>query len=339
MRITHIVWPLVWLVSVTASYYLGSQWAVTELLLTEDAPSISSPEKTTAPTESAKEEAASEESTYINRQEKIAREILTLTPEEFPAALKRYQAMDKNHSAVGMLAVSWAKHDSQAAFEAGLAEENKRYLNIFMGGVFAVWARSEPLEAFEAYQQYLANERVFVASGHVYFGLASVDPDRALAELETYEHNYDNQQTNRMMGIAAALAENDNLLASIQPLDRAENQSTASIIRSDIVRAWLNVDFVGTANLVSDYNASRGDKPFLPTKPIIWLGLDYNRDALLAWAEREDRISGNYSNIIHVTREWRERDADAANAWLRQLPEGETKDSIYESLGPPPDDE
>ena len=339
-RHQRILWLAAWGLTVAAAYWAGIRWTATD---SSPAPTPTSVALTQGNPEAVSEgEIADETATSSEppaappKKDKMAdaaREVLALTPEEMPAALQCYLAQEDNWDEITMLANRWAQFDPQTAFEAGLPLKGTPQINAYMGGVFATWSRSDPRAAFAAYQEYLVGEPVYTATEEAFYGLTCVDPAQALGVLNAYSEDNDHIQYNRSNGIVQALVENYDLTLSMDILDQAENRDQTDELRFQVIYKWADYDFDRAAAYVMEHETSP-DKHHMTTLDALIMGSLYpHRNRLLDWAGEQDRLNGNHEMVAFVIWKWSRDNPNAPRQWLSQLPDGETKQALYQATG------
>lgn len=337
-----MLWLAAWALTAAVAYWAGLRWAASDSIAGPESPSVESTQNN-AHAAAVREDKITDEaatSSSLNttppKKDKMAdaaREILALPPEDMPAALQRYLAQDDNWEKISMLANRWAQFDPQAALEAGLVLKGTLRINAYMGGLFATWSRSDPRAAFAAYQEYLEGEPVYTATEEAFYGLACVDPAQALAVLNAYSEDINNIHYNRSGGIVQALVENYDLTLSMDILDQAENHDQADELRFQVIYQWADHDFDRAAAYVLEHESSP-DKHHMTTLDALILGsLAPHRERLLEWADEQDRRNNNHEMVAFVIWKWSRDNPNAPRQWLSQLPDGETKQALYQATG------
>ncbi|MEM7791584.1 MAG: hypothetical protein AAF546_09310 [Verrucomicrobiota bacterium] len=255
--------------------------------------------------------------------------ILSLSPAEIPVEFERLVASEDKAWELASLGAHWAKSDPDAAMQAALQLLDTKYLNSFTAGLFAVWSRQSPLNAYAAYRKHLSDQRVYGASEHVFYGLASIDVKRAFQELDSYSHDYHNLKRNRESGVAEAIAQNYELETALNILG---DVSGNSFLKANIIRAWTRTDFEHTKNVISGKIASADSEAERLVVPFIQSGLAYHENELTAWVRRQDAINGTYSLTRELGYEWLRKDRAAALEWLNQLPNDARRASRFNLL-------
>lgn len=262
----------------------------------------------------------------------FSEQVVHLSPDQLATEYERLiQAEDPHYLKLNFVIHEWARHNPRAVLEAILNPEHAAQINTTSTALMAVWAKVDPLQAYEAYRKHLAHQRVFGAAEFAFYGLASMDPERALREIRAYDDDYLNQHANRLEGIREALVRHYALPRALEIIDSASDDPGNRSIRDGVIRPWILSDFDYTVETLWQIDQQKdggstgiGDN----TKSVVYAGLSYDPERTLAWTSRKDQIEGTNSLTRHALNYWASsmRHPEDVRAWIEARPSAEERE-------------
>lgn len=338
--IRSLAWTVAWLASLAGAYWGGWQSAspgipeppARQASVSADQDGRTSPSK---PRPASTSEAAEPDTEESAQAKTLARlhAVMAISPAEMPQAFARYTKSKEKQLELLMLAARWAETDPHAAFQAALAldpDTQATAAHFAFGGVLATWSRQEPLAAFAAYQEHLAGRELAIATEEAFFGLASANPARALAELTKRSGDYGYSNVSRQHGVANALLQRYPLDQSLQLLDEHPDPNIAQKVRRELLIGWAQSDFDTASETVAATSRSEGNPNLLLT--FAGAGLASYPEESMAWAQRIDAESGNHALTTYATTIWIGLQPERAETWVRNLPDRTTRAALMEAL-------
>lgn len=348
-RTSLLIYLVVWLLSLTVAYYIGSEVQSQSVAETENADTTEAAITRTAPrTAEAPAEAASESIAESPRSaleaypggESVAMDAALAAVSVFSAEKSRLLLADalalptsdpNRPRLIEEMLAQLAKTEPMAALETASEIASLRDREDARIAVLEVWGRNDPAAAIAWAERALEGEPSRARSSQlsaIFEGYAATNPQAAFAQAMALDENP--RIKNRLLGdVIEAQIQAGSLEVAKTSVDSVTDPELRENLRDDLIDEWAAFDPVAAGAYIE--SLGEGATPRLKTALVSeWAESDpVAAAAWLSKLEPEDPAVARGSAAI--IREWTRYDLAASADWLNSLPDSPELDRAVAS--------